>query len=703
MKLNDQDVTFSYSNLTCLWDQYSFGWLCSDLLERGRVVKHFPYYASADYDGTLLFFAPGKTVHKFSDLVGQVWSGRGDIVRHVGSFSWTPHSTLQFQVLSYDARNKMLRFRFDGSIDYLTAKHPKGELCTVHGEVVTKVRTQTDYGKMFTVLSTEDPSPNPYLNLKSLQSLAEHNDLKAQFLLGQVYVSGIAVQQSWDEAFHWWRQAAEAGYAEAQASYSLKFMRHDPVRAYMWNYLAAKNGYVGGRDSCRQMAKDMSQDQIDEAIRMAKAWKPGTSEFAEQPIVSYDLQKLQKEVDSGDAEAEFMLAQAYRYGRGIPEDLGKWMNFLQAAAEDGSGRAQYEYAESFKAFALHLNPPLSYEPRYRYLKFAASNGIAGAYDELLEIAKTVPLWERIVWSGDYLGRRFVRQLRFSRAFFNKFVIWLKKITHAKGSEDAEFYCARLLSPNHGISMGATRDLIQLSLSEKRALVPYLTDALGDFDEDISQKAFKVLRWIAPQAPDLANEVIKALKPRRFWTPRLATWRVQQILCRMGQPAETALSAIANSQNMEMASLAKSTLQDLAVYRQNKIWQVIESKLYSPTTGFSDANPWIQAEPLALPMVLEQLHDPDRKKRLNAINALGDFGVMAHKEVPSVAECLHNKDPNRCRGTQAEFEEIDRWRSRSISGIAAFLRSDDQNLKRQAVFALQKFATPEASAALNTAK
>ncbi|EOX4856310.1 tetratricopeptide repeat protein, partial [Haemophilus influenzae] len=52
---------------------------------------------------------------------------------------------------------------------------------------------------------------------KFLLPLAEQGNAEAQLMLGVMYARGIGVKQDDFEAVKWYRQAAEQGYANAQA------------------------------------------------------------------------------------------------------------------------------------------------------------------------------------------------------------------------------------------------------------------------------------------------------------------------------------------------------------------------------------------------------------------------------------------------------------------------------------------------------
>ena len=110
--------------------------------------------------------------------------------------------------------------------------------------------------------------------------LAEKGDARAQLSLGGIYYNGQAVQQDYAEAAKWTRKAAEQGYAPAQADLGVLYWNgqgvpQDIVLAYMWFSLAAAHepDAVEERDLA---ASQMTSDEIAEAQRLAREWKPTT-------------------------------------------------------------------------------------------------------------------------------------------------------------------------------------------------------------------------------------------------------------------------------------------------------------------------------------------------------------------------------------------------------------------------------------------
>ena len=108
---------------------------------------------------------------------------------------------------------------------------------------------------------------------------AEQRNADAQMRLGVMYVDGRGgLAQDDAEVAKWYRKAAEQGNVDAQATLGFRYERgqgvsQDYVLAHMWLSLAAAKGYPCA-DKRDKLAAKMSFDEIAEAQRLAREWKP---------------------------------------------------------------------------------------------------------------------------------------------------------------------------------------------------------------------------------------------------------------------------------------------------------------------------------------------------------------------------------------------------------------------------------------------
>jgi hypothetical protein len=73
--------------------------------------------------------------------------------------------------------------------------------------------------------------------------------------------------------------AAEHNYAEAQANLGAMYSRgkgvpEDLVRAHMWFTLASAQGSLDAQKGLDSITREMTPDQIAEAQRLVKEWRP---------------------------------------------------------------------------------------------------------------------------------------------------------------------------------------------------------------------------------------------------------------------------------------------------------------------------------------------------------------------------------------------------------------------------------------------
>ena len=108
---------------------------------------------------------------------------------------------------------------------------------------------------------------------------AEQGGAVAQERLGFQYANGLGVTQDHAAAASWYRKAADQGYANAQASLGLMYVfglgvPQDHVTAHMWFNLAAAKGNRDAERDRDNIAAQMTPEQIAEAQRLAREWKP---------------------------------------------------------------------------------------------------------------------------------------------------------------------------------------------------------------------------------------------------------------------------------------------------------------------------------------------------------------------------------------------------------------------------------------------
>jgi TPR repeat protein len=113
---------------------------------------------------------------------------------------------------------------------------------------------------------------------------AEQGDADAEAEVGAVYWGGwqpdSPVQRDTSQALKWFRKAADQGQEEAQFALGIMYERGaegvppDYALAHMWLNLAAAQSAGLAKVSLDELAAKMTPDQIAEARRLAREWKP---------------------------------------------------------------------------------------------------------------------------------------------------------------------------------------------------------------------------------------------------------------------------------------------------------------------------------------------------------------------------------------------------------------------------------------------
>lgn len=124
---------------------------------------------------------------------------------------------------------------------------------------------------------------------------ADQDDARAQFNLGVMHAEGQGVPQDYVQAIKWYRLAAEQGEARAMFNLGVSYAEgqgtdQNYILAYMWFNLAAPRFMPSEADRRRVAlhnrdltASRMSREQIAEAQRLAREWRPKGAAVAATP------------------------------------------------------------------------------------------------------------------------------------------------------------------------------------------------------------------------------------------------------------------------------------------------------------------------------------------------------------------------------------------------------------------------------------
>ena len=114
------------------------------------------------------------------------------------------------------------------------------------------------------------------------EKAAVQGHAEAQVNLGSLYDYGRGVSQDFKMAAKWYRRSADQGNDLAQRRLGLLYERgdgvpQDHVQAYMWYKLGAAKGGTTAVRMRDELAVRMTSDQLAEANKLVREWKPKKS------------------------------------------------------------------------------------------------------------------------------------------------------------------------------------------------------------------------------------------------------------------------------------------------------------------------------------------------------------------------------------------------------------------------------------------
>ena len=115
---------------------------------------------------------------------------------------------------------------------------------------------------------------------EALWPLARSGNADAEELIGVMYALGLGVERDDRRAFEWYMRASLKGHPGAQSGIGWYYEvgrglpAPDKVRAYLWYTLSAIGGDPDAAVSQEEIAKRMTQDEINQALELVNDYKP---------------------------------------------------------------------------------------------------------------------------------------------------------------------------------------------------------------------------------------------------------------------------------------------------------------------------------------------------------------------------------------------------------------------------------------------
>ena len=182
---------------------------------------------------------------------------------------------------------------------------------------------------------------------------AERGDINAHNTLGALYKNGEGVKRDYKKAIYWYSKAAERGDINAQNTLGALYkngegVKRDYKKAIYWYRKAAERRDRSAQNALFNLIKEritrgdkrMLREQIAAAngqdAKVAKASKA----LLEKLLQSGAFIVAEEFANQGKAEAQFMLGENYRLGKGVKKNVGLAIFWYKKAAEQGLLKAE---------------------------------------------------------------------------------------------------------------------------------------------------------------------------------------------------------------------------------------------------------------------------------------------------------------------------------------------------------------------------
>ena len=196
------------------------------------------------------------------------------------------------------------------------------------------------------------------------RSAADQEHDSAQFMLGDMYASGDGVPQDKAEAAHWFHNMAKSGSIEAQWRLSNIYasgegLPKDTEKALDWCVTAVERGAVLGPAyfDVRRVEKEAAEAagwlrKLGEQGNAVAQYCLGFIHSGGEGLLRDRAEAarwFRKAAEQGHAEAQWHLGNMLDTGEGVPQDRAEAAAWFRKAAEQGIVRAQWRLGNMYAA------------------------------------------------------------------------------------------------------------------------------------------------------------------------------------------------------------------------------------------------------------------------------------------------------------------------------------------------------------------
>ena len=172
-------------------------------------------------------------------------------------------------IADLDAKQDVYKFLFEKAMKLYKTSDDKTEAYRLFTQAATPYYLTQP---MQIYCKTSEEVEAEKRGIKTYTSSAEHNDVTAQFILGECYFYGWGVDQDYKQAVEWYKKAAEQGNAIAQCNLGYCYdvgrgVEQDYKQAVEWYEQAAKQGNEAAKNRLKELLNpEITDKEYKEAI-----------------------------------------------------------------------------------------------------------------------------------------------------------------------------------------------------------------------------------------------------------------------------------------------------------------------------------------------------------------------------------------------------------------------------------------------------
>jgi len=231
---------------------------------------------------------------------------------------------------------------------------------------------------------------------------AEQGNPVAQNILGDAYDTGHGVRQDHATALEWWKRAADQEYPEAM--YNLGRLSLNGAEGVPQDYLTAAEMFTA------LMQRNYPEAFTSYGLMLEEEVIDGAT--PEMAVETY-----QQGVDLGSIRSAYNLANMYREGRGVPEDMSRARALYRLAARGGLALGQNSLAAMYDA---GLGGERDAVAAYALYRLALAGGLArAAYNLAFLSSESKGFWQDPVTAYAYCVKAIAMAKGEERAGFER--------------------------------------------------------------------------------------------------------------------------------------------------------------------------------------------------------------------------------------------------------------------------------------------